>query len=277
MINIDNLTFSYRRGFEAIKDVTVAFNPGIHLLLGPNGSGKTTLLNLMAGLLVPQEGWVLLDDFKTSLHNPRVIKQIFYLPEDTRFPLDTINEMVRYHSVFYPRFSRETLYRNLAAFGMTGDEKLKEMSLGTMKKANLAYAIALGTEVLLLDEPANALDIGSKQRLTTMIAEAADDNRYIFVATHTVQEMAHLFDSVTILKQGELVLSAATCDLEARLAFVTDSVARPDAIYTDSDLSGNRMILPNDGTMETMIDFYLLYSAATSPDNSLLISTITRS
>lgn len=231
----------------------------------------------MAGLLVPQEGWVLLDDFKTSLHNPRVIKQIFYLPEDTRFPLDTINEMVRYHSVFYPRFSRETLYRNLAAFGMTGDEKLKEMSLGTMKKANLAYAIALGTEVLLLDEPANALDIGSKQRLTTMIAEAADDNRYIFVATHTVQEMAHLFDSVTILKQGELVLSAATCDLEARLAFVTDSVARPDAIYTDSDLSGNRMILPNDGTMETMIDFYLLYSAATSPDNSLLISTITRS
>lgn len=277
MINIDNVTFSYRRGFDAIKDVTAAFKPGIHLLLGPNGSGKTTLLNLIAGLLVPQEGYVLLDDFKTSLHKPRVIKNIFYLPEDARFPLDTINDMVRYHSVFYPHFTRETLDRNLAIFGMTGDEKLKEMSLGTMKKTNLAYALSLGTEVLLLDEPANALDIESKQRLTTMVAEAAGENRYIFVATHTVQEMARLFDSVTILRHGELVLSATTCDLETKLAFVTDTVTRPDAIYTVSDLSGNRMILPNDGTVESMIDFYLLYSAATSTDNTALISILTQS
>lgn len=52
MIELNNLTYCYRRGFVAIDDVTATVAPGIHLLLGENGAGKTTLLRLMAGLLI---------------------------------------------------------------------------------------------------------------------------------------------------------------------------------------------------------------------------------
>lgn len=56
MIDLNNLTYAYRRGFVAIDDVTASVSPGIHLLLGENGAGKTTLLRLMAGLLFPRQG-----------------------------------------------------------------------------------------------------------------------------------------------------------------------------------------------------------------------------
>ncbi|MDE6117692.1 MAG: ATP-binding cassette domain-containing protein, partial [Duncaniella sp.] len=56
MIELNNLTYSYYRGFIAIDNASAVVSPGIHLLLGENGAGKTTLLRLMSGLLLPQKG-----------------------------------------------------------------------------------------------------------------------------------------------------------------------------------------------------------------------------
>lgn len=276
MLTLDHLSYSYFKGRPVLTDVNASFGPGVHLLLGPNGAGKTTLLRLMAGLLRPAAGFCDLDGQGAAYHQPHFLKEMFLLTDNAELPLDTIRDMVRIHAPFYPNFSRELLDEGLSLFGMTGDERLQNLSLGDRHKANVAYALALGTRVLLLDEPANGLDITSKKALTRLIADtmARDDERCIIVATHTVQEMRNLFDSVTVLNHGEVVLNVATYIISERLSFIGDSVCRPDAFYFEPSFDGPSQVVPNTDGRETPIDFILLYNAAVGDKASALKSLL---
>ncbi len=271
-IKIDNVTYAYRKGRNALRELTAELGPGIHLVLGPNGAGKTTMLRLVAGLLVPQEGECCIDSDDVANHSPRTIKDVFLLEEQTEYPLTTVNEMAQRHGRFYARFSRDTLEGALAAFGMDGNEPLAGMSLGSRHKANVAYALALGTRVLLLDEPANALDMASKQTLTSLIAKAMmdDEERTIIVATHTVQEMRNLFDTVTVVDHGKAVINASTADIAERLAFINDPRERDDALVFVPNLDGPTQVVPNGEGLETPIDYTLLYLAATGSKSDIL-------
>lgn len=268
MLEVTDLSYGYGRLPDVVKDVTFAAGPGMHLLLGPNGAGKSTLLALLAGLARRRRGTISLDGVEVGPGSPEVSADIFYLAQDTLFPLDTIRAMARLHAPFYPYFSQRLLDMGLAAFDLTGHERLRDLSDGNRHKAQVAYALALDTRVLLLDEPANALDITSKKELARLLARAMelDPERTIIVATHTVQEMRHLFDAVTILNGGRVALSASTGELAGRLAFLRDSRRCDDAIIFEPGFDGATQIVPNPGgEADTPIDYMLLYTAATSP------------
>ena len=271
-IELDNVTFAYPKGKKILNGLTAAFGSGIHLLLGPNGAGKTTLFNIMTGLSIPQSGKCRLGKEVMACHPPHALKHIFMLDSDCRFPLATLKEMARLHAPFYPRFSMTALKENLSMFGMTGDEKLQELSLGNRHKANVAYALALGTEYLLLDEPANGLDIASQQQLADMLAKAMAENedRGIIIATHTVHEMRNMFDTVTILDKGGIVLSADVNTITEKLAFIGDTAERGDALSYRLSVDGPCQVIPNNCGKETSIDFNLLYMAATGPKSETL-------
>lgn len=162
MLNLNHLSFTYKKGPEALADVTGTLKPGIHLLLGENGAGKTTLLKVMAGLLRPANGEVLLDGLSVGLRSPQVMRSLFFLPETMEVPFATFGELARYHAPMYPAFSAADFSENLAAFGLDGSERIADCSLGTRRKGLTAYALALHTPLLMMDEPANGLDINSR-------------------------------------------------------------------------------------------------------------------
>lgn len=272
MIRLDNISFAYKKGISVLTDVSAQYGPGIHLLLGPNGAGKSTMLRLMAGLLVPQSGKCYLDKEVMACHSPHAVREIFMLDDGLRFPLNCINDMARLHAPFYSRFSPRQLERNLKAFGMTGAESLADMSLGERHKANVAYVLSLGTRFVLLDEPANGLDINSKQALSEMIAQAVadDEERCVIVSTHTVQEMRNLFDTVTILNDGRIVVNADVATISERIAFISEAVERPEALFFYPAVDGPSQVVPNTGGLETPVDFSLLFMAATGPKAELL-------
>lgn len=199
MIKLETLSFAYRKGVVTLKDVTTSFPPGIHLLLGENGAGKTTLLEVMAGLLRPQYGECLIDGIDVATHRPEVMRDVFFLGDNMTFPAKNMAEMVKCHAFLYPRFNGELLKSNLKAFGIDEWQPFMKMSLGTRRKAQLAYALSLGTEVLLLDEPANGLDIKAKQTLGNIMASSIDMDQTVIVSTHTVQDLENLFDGVAML------------------------------------------------------------------------------
>ena len=92
-------------------------------------------------------------------------------------PADTISTLARLHGrVFYPRFDSAMLDENLAAFGINPSIPLSSMSLG-QRKAIAAYALALRADILLLDEPANGLDIGSRDILRSLMARCGNPVR----------------------------------------------------------------------------------------------------
>lgn len=263
MIYLNNVSFSYPKGMPALVGVSATIGAGIHLLIGPNGAGKTTLLMVMAGLLQPQQGSCLVDG-NDLLSTPVARNRAFFLSEDCKFPLATIADMARLHAPFYPNFSMERLVENLAAFGLTGEEPLTAMSLGTRKKANISYALALGCDALLLDEPANGMDIDSKKALNGLLAANLRPEQAIVISTHTIAGMKMLFDSVSVIRKGHICLSAYNDEITSRWAFVHSGRHLDEALYEEGDLGGFRAIVPNVDGIDSEIDYELLYSAVIS-------------
>lgn len=271
MISLDNLSYSYTGSRLAISDITAQIGPGIHLLLGENGAGKTTLLSVLAGLRIPaMADMCQIDGVSPSLRHPSLMNRIFFVSDNMRFPYDTINQMVRRHAVFYPSFDDEMLRRNLEAFGMNGDERIDAFSLGNRKKAILAYAFALRPEVLLLDEPANGLDISAKQRILEIMAECVDDSQTVILSTHTVADFQQLFDSVIVMSAGHIILNSKVWEITGRVAFVTDRMPPLEAIYIEQALGLFRAIVPKNPADEaTDVDFVLLFKALNNSTSRL--------
>lgn len=273
MIDLKRVSFSYRKDIFALKNASASISPGISLVIGPNGAGKTTLFKILAGMLVPSTGVSTLDDVSTSSEVPSLRERIFFLPDDAVIPQTTINMMARHHAVFYPGFSKDRLAENLAAFDMTGEEKISNMSTGMRKKANVAYALSLGVDVLLLDEPANGLDITSQKTLNRLIARNISEDGYIIIATHQIYEMRNMFDNVVVLNQGRVILSESTDEILRRWAFTVSDSRPADALYGEQSVDGYHSVIPNRDGIDSTIDFTLLYSMlcntppAFNPDN----------
>lgn len=271
MLKFDNVSYCYKGDKLALKDVSATIGPGIHLLVGENGAGKTTLLHLACGLLRPTAGLCTYDGTATGVRSPYIMSRVFLLTDEAQMPARTIDECVSCHAVFYPTFSREILDDCLAEFGLKGDERLDRLSLGNRKKSMLAYCLALRTRLLMLDEPANGLDITAKKTLQRLLARHTTDEQTIIVSTHTTADLHNLYSGLIVVHQGQLLLATSVADITSRLAFVTSATAPDTALYCETLTDGVHSILPATDELETAIDFELLYSAlcTANPQNIL--------
>lgn len=262
MITLENVTYAYPKSMvPALKEVTATIEPGVVLLAGENGAGKTTLLNLIAGLAHPSEGECLIDGVPAASGKTGEMGKAFLLDERMFFPGKTIRQFAEMHSRFYPNFSNEKLLKALMAFGLTGDERMKSLSLGNLKKTQLAYVLALGVDVLLLDEPTNALDIESKMALRKIMASSVDENQTIIISTHTVTELDSLFDATVMLSHAALVYAGKEEDVSCRLSFEVGRLPHPEALYYEVQAGRVLNIVPADPDRPTKVDWRLLYSS----------------
>lgn len=264
MIDIKNLSFNYNKGYKALDNINANLGAGVHLLLGENGAGKTTLLHVIAGLLFAKEGSCSIDGNDISLRRPCDMSKVFFMPEDITFPAKNINDFAKIHSQFYPTFNEEIFRQNLEIFHLTGNESFSSLSLGNRKKANLAYVMALGSDVLLLDEPTNGLDINAKKELLKIMVGSLREDQIVIVSTHTVWDLKNLFESVMMLRRGNLLLSMTTEELGSKLSFMASTAPSPNALYIEQDMNGFRWIEKNIDGNETEINFSLIYSALMS-------------
>lgn len=264
MILCQNLNYTYNTGRHALVDINAAILPGLHLLMGENGAGKTTLLHVIAGLLFPQSGRCTLDDANVARREPSTMHRIFFLADNMQWPAATINGLIDTHARFFPTFDESLLRSNLEAMELTGAEGLRALSLGNRKKAAIAYALSLRADVLLLDEPANGLDITGKKALQKILMQSMTDSQTVIVSTHTVWDLKNLFESVMMVRKGRLVLNASIYSILEKLAFVFTPAPAPGALYAEEEMGGYRSIVPNDGSIESDINFTALYSALSS-------------
>lgn len=267
MITLKNLSYAYGKSRNfAISDITAEIEPGIHLLLGENGAGKTTLLHIIAGLLIPTPATeCTIDGVAPGLRRPSTMQRVFFVSDNMRYPFPTINEMVRNHSIYFPNFNNDILRRNLELFGMTGNEPIDAFSLGNRKKAILAYAFALKTDILLLDEPANGLDITAKQLTLSIMSECIDEGQTVILSTHTISDFAQLFDSVTLLSAGKMVINKPVWEITEKIDFVNTQLPPENALYIEQAFGRFRAIVAHEaGTDTTDIDYTLLYNALQS-------------
>ncbi|MDE6556180.1 MAG: ATP-binding cassette domain-containing protein [Duncaniella sp.] len=280
MVSIDKLTFRYNKKDyrPAVSDITGRIAEGIVLLLGENGAGKTTLLRLIAGKLIPQEGTVDLHPGNPASRMPSVLNRLFFVGDDMTIPSRDIVTFARDFGILYPNFSAETLSSNLEEFGLTGTERFDSLSLGNRHKTLIAFALALGVDLLLLDEPANGLDITSKASLRRMMARCVGPDQTVLISTHTVADLHELYDGVMVMSKGRLLLSVSTYEVASRLAFTVSDIPPREALFFEQRAGRFHSVtpLPPGSEPVTETDYSLLYSALLSPKADEIITLLTK-
>lgn len=266
MISIRDFYFSYGRTPVFTGVSTTLMSGHIYGVLGKNGTGKSTLLYNIAGLLYPTSGRITVNGKNPSRREPDFLQDIFMVPEEFYLPNISIPAYVKYYGAFYPRFDKQAFARYLDLFEIPLDSLLQGMSYGQKKKVCISFAVASNTTVLLMDEPTNGLDIVSKGQLRKVIASAASDDRILMISSHQVKDLENLIDEVIILSDTTILLKENLEHVSKKLSFKLsfDETDLRDALYSESVLKGNTMVLKNHDQEECKVDLELFYKATMS-------------
>lgn len=193
------------RGVWILKDINLTLESGrIYGLWGKNGCGKTMLMRLMSGLILPTEGQVLLDgrelgkelDFPESvgllLENPAFLNG--YTGLENLRALAEIKGLV----------GEEEIRRTLAQVGLDPDDtrKYRKYSLGMKQRLGIACAVMEKPELILLDEPVNAIDEKGVVTIREMLLSLKEENRLIVLACHDREELELLADEIITMGEG---------------------------------------------------------------------------
>jgi len=182
-------------------------------VLGPNGSGKSTLIRLMATLLLPDEGQILvmgLDPVHKPIEVQKLINRVSV--EASLFKKLSPMENLIYGARLYGMAGKEVRPRVVQILTRLGLEKrnifspMEEMSRGMQQKVAIARALLSRPKILLLDEPTTGLDPVSKREVQAVVNELKEqDGTTILLTTHDMMEAEILCDRVAILHKGKLI------------------------------------------------------------------------
>ena len=274
MVRIRNLHFGYSRRVPLFENLNLALDRGrIYGLLGKNGAGKTTLLKNIVGLAFPWSGTCLIDEQPAATRLPRVLEDLFFLPEDVYVPALTAEQFVAHTAGFYPRFNPEQLHEYLRELEVPLGQKLTQFSHGQQKKFMIAFALAANTGLLVLDEPTNGLDIPSKVQFRKILASALSEERCMIISTHQVRDLESLIDTVVVVHDRQIVLNRELDTLAEQLTFATGAAAEStDAFYTGASVRGPVAIRPNPSGAYSRVDLELLFNALTADDSAAILT-----
>ena len=262
MIQINNLSFHYRKGFPIFDNVSFRMKSGIYGLLGENGVGKSTLLRIISGLRFPKSGKceVLGDDSYKRL--PRMYSNLFFLPEEFELPAVTVKDYAQTTGKFYVNFDSGQFENYLNEFQLDQSQKLTEMSYGQKKKTMISFGLATNASITLLDEPTNGLDIPSKTKFRQMIASASDENKCIIISTHQVRDLESLIDPIIILDRNQVILNNSVEEISQKLYFGSSETVPENALYVENKINGYAFVAPNNTGKESTINLEFLFNAA---------------
>lgn len=199
---------------EALKGVNLELAPGEILgLLGPNGAGKTTLIKIVLGLLLPDEGEVLLEE--GGVRRRPQGHEFGVLLEGSRNLYVNLSLLV--NALYFggirglsPREVRPRFEAWLARFGLRErlHAPLASLSRGMQQKA--ALALALKPRFLLLDEPTLGLDPVSRKELEAILLDLKGEGWGILLTSHDLESVERVSDRVALLRQGEVLREGPT-------------------------------------------------------------------
>ena len=262
MIQINELSFHYRKGIPIFNDVSFRMKSGIYGLLGENGVGKSTLLHIISGLHFPKSGKCEVLGDESFKRLPRMYSNMFFLPEEFEMPEVSARDYAKTTGKFYPKFDFNLFENYLNEFQVEQNQKLTKMSYGQKKKTLLSFAMSTNTPILLMDEPTNGLDIPSKTKFRQMIASVSNDEKCIIISTHQVRDLESLIDPIIILDRNQVVLNNSVEEISRKLYFGISETMPENALYVENTMTGYVYVAPNNTGKESTLNLEFLFNAA---------------
>ena len=201
MIEIQGLKKSY--GTKLVLDgVHLAVPDGAKFgLIGINGAGKSTLLRLIADVLRPDEGAILLDG-ESVTGNAKKRKELFFLPDDPYYASGTtVAKLIELYRTFYP-FDRALFDKYASVFGLQLATPIRNFSKGMKRQAFAALALACRPRYLLLDEAFDGLDPLARLELKRGLIEQEDCT--VLISSHSLRELEDICSGFALLDGGTI-------------------------------------------------------------------------
>lgn len=203
-IFVENVTKAFG-GQEVLKTVCVKFEMGkIYGIVGRNGSGKTVLLKCICGLLYPSTGTV-------TVGGKVVGKDVDY-PENVGFIIETPGFLPRYSGLKNLKYlatvrgkvKNDEIRKYMELVGLNPDDKkhVGNYSLGMRQRLGIAQALMENPDILILDEPMNALDNNGVEEMRTILLKMKEQGKLIIIASHVRDDIDILCDEVYGIDAG---------------------------------------------------------------------------
>lgn len=207
-----------RHEIVALQHLSLTVSCGeIVALLGPNGSGKSTTLKLIAGMLLPDSGAIVVNGANTSTDSERARRQIGFAVASERsfYPRLTAGENLEFFAALEEVPSRlrrarvESVMRQVH-LSPDSDQQVMKFSSGMYQRLGIARSLLKDPRVLLMDEPTRSLDPETARELLDLVREFANLGRTVILATHNLEEAVSVADRIVVLENGRIRCSRET-------------------------------------------------------------------
>ncbi len=232
MIEIENVSFSYPSGVEALRNVSLTVKDGEFVaIMGQNGAGKTTLVKHFNGLLKPTAGAIRVDGVETTKTSvaamARKVGFVFQNPDHQLFS-ETVEEEIAFALKNFG-FKEEAIEKRITwalnLLGLTQYRKTSPFMLsgGERKRVALASVLAWDPQILILDEPTIGQDYQQKEKLRQFIIQMREQGKTIVIVTHDVEFVAECNPRVVLMKEGQIIADGEGKDILTNTAVLAQS------------------------------------------------------
>ena len=215
MIEVQNLSSRYGKE-PVLRQISCRMNDGeVVGLLGPNGAGKSTMLRLMARILKPQSGTILVDG-KDAVDYPAkpFARQLAFLPQSRPMPVLTVNSLVSLGRFAHGKGDREAVEKAIHTVGLDdfANRDVRTLSGGQRQMAYLAMLLSQESPNVLLDEPFTHLDIGAQLDVAEVIRHMRDEGKCVAVVLHDLSMLEKVCDRALLLDEGSIAFDGSAPD-----------------------------------------------------------------
>ncbi|WP_027625997.1 ABC transporter ATP-binding protein [Clostridium lundense] len=221
-LEIKNLTKKYGNKV-VINQINLELKEGVYGLLGPNGAGKTTLMRMIADVLKPTEGEILVEGINKNKLAADYRDLLGYLPQDIgyydNFTAQRFLEYVSALKGIDRRKAKKKICELLEIVRLTEykDKKIGRFSGGMKQRLGIAQSLLNNPKILILDEPTAGLDPNERIRFKNVISDISKD-RVVILSTHIVSDIEFIANEILIIKEGRLLQRAKPLELTCKLS-----------------------------------------------------------
>jgi ABC-2 type transport system ATP-binding protein len=238
MLEISHLRKAFG-SLVAVDDVSFALAPGQLLgLLGPNGAGKTTTVSIIAGLITPERGDVLIGGRRLAGDTDPAKRRIGLVPQDLALYDElSAGDNLRFFGALYDLRGRALDAAIASALQLVGladrlRDRVKTFSGGMKRRLNLAVGLLHDPDVLLLDEPTVGVDPQSRNAIFDNLEALKKRGKALLYTTHYMEEAERLADRVVVIDHGRVIANDTLAGLQSQFGHVSQGgVATLESVF----------------------------------------------
>ncbi len=189
-------------------------------ILGPNGAGKTTLLRIIAGIMEPTEGSIIIDGENYQNNAINIKKKIAFLSGNTKLYKDiSVYELLKMCGEYYevPKQELDSRIANIIKkFDMESfqNQKIASLSTGQYQRTSIARCLVHNPKYYILDEATSGLDIISSQVILDFIENEKKNKKCIIYSTHYMEEAEEICDYIIMINKGQIIATGSPKEIK---------------------------------------------------------------